>query len=156
MSYGWKFGILKLRRYSLKDFISSVSSNQEIYTQEIAKGSKVDNTDNITFSKFSQKPIFVVTNENDQITKQHIQNYTDVARENTEEKSGQPHHKFSKNLAYTVSSLSTSLDSYSTKPAFNQSLKQSDEPSQSAQTSCEQEEICVHEIDLIHQHRQPQ
>ena len=104
----------------------------------------MDNTDNITFSKFSQKPTYVVTNKNDQITK-HIQNYTDVARENTEEKSGQPHHKFSKNLAYTVSSLSTSLDSYSTKPAFNQSLKQSDEPSQSAQTSCEQEEKCTRE-----------
>ncbi|MCY4177188.1 MAG: hypothetical protein OXD32_01650, partial [Endozoicomonadaceae bacterium] len=99
----------------------------------------MDNTDNITFSKFSQKPTYVVTNENDQITKQHIQNYTDVARENTEEKSGQPHHKFSKNLAYTVSSLSTFLDSYSTKPAFNQSLKQSYEPSQSAQTSYEKE-----------------
>ena len=104
----------------------------------------MDNTDNITFSKFSQKPTYVVTNENDQITK-HIQNYTDVARENTEEKSGQPYHKFSNNLAYTVSSLSTSLDSYSTKPAFNQSLKQSDEPSQSAQTSCEQEEKCTRE-----------
>ena len=104
----------------------------------------MDNTDNITFSKFSQKPTYVVTNKNDQITK-HIQNYTDVARENTEEKSGQPYHKFSNNLAYTVSSLSTSLDSYSTKPAFNQSLKQSDEPSQSAQTSCEQEEKCTRE-----------
>ena len=104
----------------------------------------MDNTDNITFSKFSQKPTYVVTNKNDQITK-HIQNYTDVARENTEEKSGQPYHKFSNNLAYTVSSLSTSLDSYSTKPAFNQSLKQSDEPSQSAQTLCEQEEKCTRE-----------
>ena len=67
-----------LHYYNLKDFNHLAQIRKFIK----AKGSKVDNTDN-KFSKFSQKPTYVVTNKNDQITK-HIQNYT--ARENTEEK----------------------------------------------------------------------